>query len=460
MKSTTSADAIHAALTRNLRREHGFEPMEVEGTLPPDLEGTLYRVGPGLFERFGRRVNHPFEADGAMSAVRIAGGRAEGAVRVVRGRGFQEEERAGRHLYSSRARLVDRLPRSLRGLTKNVANTSPVLFQDRLFAQVELALPTELDTNLHTLGEQDFGGVLRQGMSAHPHRVESLRTTFNFHVQYGREPRFELIALPDSGPVRQLGGFTLPWAGLIHDFAVTDKHACVLLCPAKLVTHRAVLRLGSFDTWFRFHPELGARLLIVPLSAPSELRTVHLEPFWTWHIANAFEDGEGLVIDLSKYPDLGSLEEIGSGKKSAPPMMERLSVSASGVARFERFADLPAEFPVVRAERVGHRHRYIWCQAEGRGTPSGILRIDTETGALDAHTARADEWLGEPVLAPVGEAEADAYVLTHCLDLTRDRTCVTVLRADRLSDGPVCKLWFDAPLPISFHGAWAPGARG
>jgi carotenoid cleavage dioxygenase-like enzyme len=47
MKSTTSADAIHAALTRNLRREHGFEPMEVEGTLPPDLEGTLYRVGPG-----------------------------------------------------------------------------------------------------------------------------------------------------------------------------------------------------------------------------------------------------------------------------------------------------------------------------------------------------------------------------------------------------------------------------
>ena len=109
MKSTTTAGAIHAALTRNLRREHGFEPMEVEGTLPPDLEGTLYRVGPGLFERFGRRVNHPFEADGAMSAVRIADGQAKGAVRVVRGRGFQEEERAGRHLYSSRARLVDRL---------------------------------------------------------------------------------------------------------------------------------------------------------------------------------------------------------------------------------------------------------------------------------------------------------------------------------------------------------------
>lgn len=456
MSTQTNASAIYTALTRNLRREHGFEPLHIEGQLPPDLAGTLYRVGPGLFERFGRRVSHPFEADGAMSAVRIEDGRAEGAVRVVRGRGFREEEAAGRYLYGSRASVMDRLPRALRGQRKNVANTSPLLFQDRLFAQVEMSLPTELDFGLETLGEQDFNGALPGGMSAHPRRVESLRTTFNFHVRYGREPRFELIALPDHGPVRQLGGFVLPWAGLIHDFAVTETHVCVLLCPAKVVVHRAMLRLGSFDTWFRFHPELGTRLLIAPLSDPAAVRTVPLEPFWTWHIANGYEDGEQLVIDLSRYPDLGSLEEIGTGRESAPPKLERLTVSRAGVARFERFTEQPSEFPVVRAERVGVRHRFVWCQADGRDTPSTILRVDTETGALDAYAPSADEWLGEAVLAPRGEREDDAYVLTHCLDRTRDRTCVAVLRADRLAEGPLCKLWFDAPLPISFHGAWAP----
>lgn len=458
MSTQAAASAVHAALTRNLRREHGFEPLEVEGKLPADLMGTLYRVGPGLFERFGRRVSHPFEADGAMSAVRIEGGRAEGAVRVIRGRGFREEETAGRYLYGSRASVLDRLPRSLRGQRKNVANTSPLMFQDRLFALVEMSLPTELSLGLETVGEQDFGGVLH-GMSAHPRRVASLGTTFNFHVHYGRFPRFELVELPDRGPVRSLGGFVLPWAGLIHDFAVTETHVCVLLCPAKLVTHRAVLRIGSFDTWFRFHPELGARLLIAPLSAPSEVRTVPLEPFWTWHIANAFDDGDGLVVDLSRYPDLGSLEEIGSGKVSAPPHLERLTVRGDGHSRFERFAQQPAEFPVVRPERVGRRHRYVWCQAEGRDKPSGILRVDTETGALEGYTPSDHEWMGEPVLAPFGPNESDAYVLTHCLDSVRDRTCLAVLRADRLADGPLCKLWFDAPLPITFHGTWVPGTR-
>ena len=48
-------------LFSDLPREHGFEPLEVEGRLPADLAGTLYRVGPGLFSSFGRRYGHLFD---------------------------------------------------------------------------------------------------------------------------------------------------------------------------------------------------------------------------------------------------------------------------------------------------------------------------------------------------------------------------------------------------------------
>jgi carotenoid cleavage dioxygenase-like enzyme len=41
---------------RDLPREHGFVPLAVEGTMPPDLTGTLYRNGPGIFELFGLAV--------------------------------------------------------------------------------------------------------------------------------------------------------------------------------------------------------------------------------------------------------------------------------------------------------------------------------------------------------------------------------------------------------------------
>ena len=55
------------ALRQNLTRSHGFEPLDLEGQVPEDLRGTLFRVGPGVFERFGVEVAHPFEADGAIT---------------------------------------------------------------------------------------------------------------------------------------------------------------------------------------------------------------------------------------------------------------------------------------------------------------------------------------------------------------------------------------------------------
>src|SRR3989442_488188 len=72
----------------NLDREHAFEALRVEGALPLDLEGTLVRNGAGLMERFGERYAHWFDADGAIAAVRLKGGAALGAVRIVATRGL------------------------------------------------------------------------------------------------------------------------------------------------------------------------------------------------------------------------------------------------------------------------------------------------------------------------------------------------------------------------------------
>ena len=62
-----------------------FEPLEVEGQLPKELRGTLYRNGPGQFGQFGKRYSHPFEADGAAAQAPTVGS-AVAASGAVRGR--------------------------------------------------------------------------------------------------------------------------------------------------------------------------------------------------------------------------------------------------------------------------------------------------------------------------------------------------------------------------------------
>src|SRR5690606_36245957 len=65
-----------------LAREHGYEPVRVEGTVPPELRGTFYRNGPAVFD--AGVSPHWFDGTGAIAAVRFDGRGAEGAVRTVR----------------------------------------------------------------------------------------------------------------------------------------------------------------------------------------------------------------------------------------------------------------------------------------------------------------------------------------------------------------------------------------
>ena len=49
--------------------EYDYWVDEIEGEIPPGLQGTLFRNGPGLFDIHGVPVQHPFDGDGMVCAV-------------------------------------------------------------------------------------------------------------------------------------------------------------------------------------------------------------------------------------------------------------------------------------------------------------------------------------------------------------------------------------------------------
>src|SRR5438067_11944782 len=73
--------------------------LEVDGTLPADLEGTLYRIGPARHDVYGDRYRHWFDGDGMVHALRLTGGGAQYRNRFVVTDKKSEEDAAGRRLY-------------------------------------------------------------------------------------------------------------------------------------------------------------------------------------------------------------------------------------------------------------------------------------------------------------------------------------------------------------------------
>ena len=450
-KPTPAVDAAIASRlwTEGLAREHDFEPLRVEGSLPAQLRGTLYRNGPGQFAQFGKRYTHPFEADGATTAIRIADGKAVGAARIHATAGLVAERAAGKQLYGFGVPWARRLANNLRRRFKNTANTSIIAWQGRLFALMEAARPTEIDPrDLSTIGETDLG-VIVSAFSAHPHRVAARRATYNFGLEYGRVTKLHLYELPDDGPARHLGALPLPAAPMLHDFIATESHLIFFVPPVRLDVPRMLLGVGSFDQLFRWKPEHGTEVIAVPIDRPHEPVRFTTDAFYQWHFANAFTRGGELVIDYVRYRDFDSLREIGAlGTGStravlATGRLHRATLDLTGrTLRSEQLADRACEFPSVTAGEEGREHQVTYVVFDELGA---IGSIDAR-GTIRSHELPADVCASEPV-------HVDGYLLALCH--VREAAYVAVYDAARIPDGPVAKIWLDHHVPITFHGTFA-----
>src|SRR5258708_39846847 len=123
--------------------------VEVEGALPPDLSGVLYRVGPARHEVFGDRYPHWFDGDGMVHALHLDGGmsgvQATYQGRFVATEGKKAEDAAGRRLFGGGfygPPPGGPITRLRHALPKNTANINVVPFGGRPLPPWERGRPS------------------------------------------------------------------------------------------------------------------------------------------------------------------------------------------------------------------------------------------------------------------------------------------------------------------------------
>jgi all-trans-8'-apo-beta-carotenal 15,15'-oxygenase len=441
---------------------------EVTGRVPAGLAGTLYRVGPAKLDL----ADHLFDGDGMVSAVRFdPGGQVHCATRFVRTRKYVAEQHATR----PSARGFGTQPGGpLRNVLRsspgkgNAANTSVMFTAGRLLALWEAGHPWQLDpATLETIGEMNFDGALeaRLPFSAHPHQDPVTGEIFNFGMAYGRKNTVACYRIDPSGRLRVLTEFAVPAAIMNHDFIVTDRWLVFCLNPIRLRLLPFLTGRAAFGDALEYHDQDATTIVLVPRAGG---QPVFAEaPAWfQFHFAAAYDDGDDVVIDLSRYP---SYADVGpylkayrtSASFGRPPTLWRYRVSTR-TRRVEGTELSPQglEFPQVDACRTtgGYRVVYGVLGFAEQGLAGSLGRIDLTTGQVDAWHPGQDWLVSEPIFVPRpdrdSQAEDDGWLVAHAYDPARQATDAVILNARDLSAGPI----FTAHLPtntgVTFHGAW------
>lgn len=476
--STLPADDDHPYRTGAWKpqvTEYDALDLEVEGELPADLAGVYLRNTENPL-RPPIRKYHPFDGDGMIHAVTFRDGRAGYRNRFVRTDGLLAEEQAGRALWAGIAENPELSLRpdgwGARGRMKDASSTDVVV-------HAGVALSTfwqcgdvyQLDPlTLADLGKATWDGAFPSdiGVSAHA-RVDEHTGELLFFNYSTRAPYLHFGTLDGQGRLTRYQPVELPGPRLPHDIAFTEHFAVLNDLP--LFWEPELLERGLYAS--RFHPDLPSRLGLLPRDGSGPVRWFEFEPTYVLHWANAYEDGDEVVVDgfFQGCPEPKGIPEQGPpdrtfrflGNDVLETKLHRWRMNlTTGATKEEDLTDRFSEFGMINGRHRGRRYRHVYSTVNEPGwfLMRGLLHHDIETGAVQEYRFPDGVFCSETAMAPRigGRDESDGYLVTLTTDTVEDRSDCAVFDATRLADGPIARVRLPERISSGTHSFWAPAA--
>jgi all-trans-8'-apo-beta-carotenal 15,15'-oxygenase len=447
--------------------EQDYVVDEIEGRLPEGLVGTLYRNGPGKNEVGGKPYAHLFDGDAMLSQFAFDGEQLRYRNRYVRTTHYLAERTADKPLMRGygQQRPGGVLANAFR-TPANVANINVTYHSGNLLALWEGGRPWRLDPDtLDTIGEYDFDGELKGGYSysAHPTWDPATRELYNFGIQYGPRTRLRTYKVDPSGRLHHLQPVTLPFPTLNHDCALTRGNMVFVIDPLVVRLPQFLAGVSSLDRSVRFDHKKATQVILVPRDG-GKPRIAECEPFFHYHINNAFEEGGDTVLDLVRYPDYDSIHrsfrEFRTDDFQVDTKLCRLRVTPANEVEMEDLYPFDCEFPQHDWRLTSSRHRYAYMAGRANGggeSPFGsIIKFDHDAGRVATHDLGAGQVAGEPIFVPRSPeaAEDDGWLLSVVYSAPEHRSRLVVLDARDVEGEAVAVAHLRHHVPLGFHGTF------
>lgn len=466
---------------QSLTQEFDYWIDDIEGEIPPELQGTLFRNGPGLLDINGQRIHHPFDGDGMISRISFINGRAHFRNRFVKTDGYLAEQKAGKILYRGvfgTQKPGGWLANIFDFKIKNIANTNVIYWGNKLLALWEAAEPYQLSPyTLETLGKEYFNGVLSVGeaFAAHPRfdhscpQDDGAPCLVNFSIKPGLSTTITIFELNLAGEIVRKNSYSVPGFCFIHDFVITPNYCIFFQNPVKFNPIPFALGTLAAGECIKFQPNQPTQIIIIPRFpevGQAKVKILETQSGFVFHHVNAFEVADEIFIDSICYESLLEVEPKSDFRQVdfdaiLPGQIWRFHLNLKdGTVQRKLIESRCCEFPSIHPKNVGRPYQYIYTGAAhgetGNAPLQALLKIDLESGERQLWSAAPRGFVGEPIFVPRpgSQNEDDGWVLALVYDAAHNRSDVVILDASDFQKGSIARLHLKHHIPYGLHGSF------
>ena len=434
---------------------------DIEGRVPPEINGRLIRVGPGLKENHQTQLQHFFDGDAYLQCLEFKDGRVSLQAEFIETPERVQEKKAGKMLYNEFGTMAPKRTRKLR----NQPNISIIPWRGNYLALSEGGHPVLLKgDDLSYIEQHDFNGTLPSNVSftAHPKIDPTTGDGIAFGIAQGLSMAIIVYRMNvQTGELEELYNLAQTKVFMIHDFLVSENHIVFIIPPAYFKISDIIFNRGSMANALTYDSNLGTRLIVLE-KVKGGIRSEHRLPSsLTFHHGNMFEE-DGVLSFTTFQADNASLlghiskwhEEPKKGLKKPNAFQWEFDLKSHQIVSKKRLASAH-DFPFYNPEYLGKKNQFLYCAQMGTENDPmqfiGVSKLDINQGVIGAYHASAGETFGEPVyFDPNSKTKDSGYLFVPGYSTGRDLSFVDILEARVMERS--ARVWLGNYFPVGFHG--------
>lgn len=441
--------------------------LRIEGKVPKDLNGTLFRTAPGMTENFGTPLNNLFDGDAYLTSWRFREGKVE-----INGRYLPTPERlkeieAKKMLFNE----IGTFAENPRNTGKNQPNVNIVEWNGKLLGLSETGLPTIINpSNFDFEGYEDFQKIVPDDLTftAHPRFDSKTGDMFAWGFERRRSGNIHIYHIErKTNTANLLYKFQPNGFFMIHDAMLTENYFLLVIPPMQYDVQSVMSGKKTFGDALNFNEGTSARLLIFPrdnkggTAKPIE---VELPSEIAFHYGNAYEiDKDRIVFEMISGSNKAILEWIRRWRRNEfvqpdstylTQNLKQVTVDLSKQKLLSR-VDLAdsVEFPRYDLRLTGQKARFLYSTAMVNCENAAIIRTDLRTRKLQKVAAGKSRTVGESVFTQKSSSgnEEHGWILTQGYDSDKNESFLEIRDAQTLEFQS--RIWANGQhFPLGFHG--------
>lgn len=435
--------------------ELDIKDLEIEGTIPSELNGCYLRNGPNPYFK-PYTYTYPVDGDGMIHQITIRNGQASYKNKFVKTKGFIAEKKAKMSLYGGIALPIIPDPRFvIDNANKNTASINIIPWQNKFLALYEASPAYILDRDLNTIGKWEPEPNFL--VNAHQRIDSDTSQTYMFSYNTNQANIYLTLYEFDYRQrlVKQLN-IKKPLPTMIHDFVITKNYLVFFDAPAIF----NILGNKGDKPFFYYDNNIKLRIILVNRRTYEVTNIEDVDGFFVYHFINAYEENNKIILDFICYK---KLELISVTYSNNPSQLYRgeIDLDTMRYSHHPLNIDTLVEFPTYNQKYTAKKYRYAYMLAKTNDKDLGlfnqIIKYDLLKNKSQAVEIMPNTELSEATFIPSSNptTEDDGYLALFVYHPSQERSDFVILSAKH-PDKVIARIKLPVRVPHGLHGSWVP----